>query len=205
MSPPLEHCSITYAEFWFTIEEGLVAGLKSGSRSERLRALQKAAGYFRVARTLQKKYDIGERLELVLNILDDGRPACDERDVVAHVFRIRDEVGKQYGDIAPLSAATKFLWLLHRDPYVIYDRQARKALRSPDGDYSQFLERWNEQYAALREQICEISRTLPGRRCFLSCGDLISDQDVAEVAQQEWFWKRIHDIYLWTMGSRELS
>lgn len=53
------------------------------------------------------------------------------------VRRLRRELGMPYGGKDVLSAATKFLWLAHRDVVIIHDSQVRAVLGAEYGDYDE--------------------------------------------------------------------
>ena len=203
--PPLEYCSLQFADFWFTTNRDLVAGLSSESRSIRLETLRRAAIHFGVARTLPRAYDEGRgkpRLSPALTVLDrNTRRAIRPQDAKEVVRRTRDQLGAAYGGRAPLSVATKFLWLRNQNVFVIYDSQARTALGTRNGDYDAYLDRWHEGYFRLRDDLRRVSSALPRHRRYLSCGQAVSEQDIHDAVCEEWFWKRVYDIYLWRRGS----
>jgi hypothetical protein len=77
--PTLKNSAIEYAGYWFKTERDLHTGLSSDNRASRLRALQRAAGYFKIARNMPRAYDVGsghERMAPALAILEPlrGRP-----------------------------------------------------------------------------------------------------------------------------------
>jgi hypothetical protein len=201
----LEYCSLQFADYWFATDRGLVAGLSSRDRLERLETLCRAAINFGVARTLPKAFDEGrglQRLSPALAVLDrNTRKPIAPQGAVEVVYRVRDQLGRAYGGKAPLSVATKFLWLRNQDVFVIYDSQARAALGTRNGDYGAYLQRWQQGYLELRDAIRRVSSVLPRQRQYLSCAHSVSKQEIHEAAREEWFWKRVYDIYLWRRGS----
>lgn len=200
---PLEYCALRYAEFWFGTERGIVEELHSPSRNTRIAALAQGASYFRVARTLPRAADLGRglaRCEPVLEILErPGNRWGAGRERIELVTTVRDQLGAVYGGL-PLSAASKFLWLRHRDPFAIYDSQARTSLGTPEGDYPEFVARWEDSYQSMREGIREACRPLPLMRRYLSVGHRLSEPEVAAAVEEEWFARRVHDIFLWEAG-----
>src|SRR5207249_351018 len=125
--------------------------LASNDRTQRLPAVRRAAGYFKVARNFPKAFDIErgfQRLAPVLEILESyrSRPVTTET-LGGIVETARHDLGAAYGGKDLLSAATKFLWLLHKDPVVIFDSQARIALGAPSTDYPGFLKVWHDGYS----------------------------------------------------------
>jgi hypothetical protein len=91
-----------------------------------------------------------------------------------------------YGKKGLLSAATKLLWLIHKDPVIIYDSQVRASLRVPPGDYPAYVSRWHALY----------SRHAPGIR---SATSRIRVPGVP--SEREWFRRRVFDMYLWAEGA----
>ena len=63
-----------------------------------------------------------------------------------------------------LSAATKFLWLRHRDVVVIHDSQARIALGAAVGDYAGYLDRWRAEYSRLASRVTDACERLQTAR-----------------------------------------
>lgn len=186
-----------YANLWTTRECAFVAGLAAPDRDSRLSALQRAGGYFKIARSFRLVYDVGlglKRFEPALTVLD-RIPSNDvsAATLVATVNDLRRELGRPYGDRDVLSAATKFLWLRHPDVVIIHDSQARIALGAPYGDYRGYVRLWLLEYEGHREAISA------------ACGRLAATSPrhsgVRTVARTEWFQRRVFDIHLWKSGA----
>ena len=128
---PLEYCSLHFAEYWFGTEKAITNKLKSPGRNLRLEALANGASYFRVARTLPRAADVNvgkPRYGPLLCILEDADHQWrEDQEMTSLVDRVRNAIGGVYGG-SPLSAASKFLWLLNKDPFVIFDSRARRHL-----------------------------------------------------------------------------
>ena len=123
----LETACLGYLLQWSTLEKEIFDGLRSPSHDERLRALNRAAAFFRIARNLPIKREQGaERLSPVLEMFDQ-LPENPPDDVMAAVIEFQDRLSAIYGRRA-LSFSSKVLWLRYRAPIVIYDAQARRAL-----------------------------------------------------------------------------
>jgi hypothetical protein len=157
MTTSIPACAREYAKYWISKERAFVAALASGDYAVRLQALQRAAGYFRVARTMRLAYDVGrgqERLGPALAVLQE---APFQRVTAANLSEtvglLRRRLGEVYGDRDLLSAATKLLWLLHRDAVVIFDSQARVSLRTAPGDYDAYLASWRLEFAKAEPDI----------------------------------------------------
>jgi hypothetical protein len=145
-------------------------------------------------------YDVGvglPRLKPVLDTLDRVPPeSVTDTTLRSVVGELRLEIGRAYGGRDLLSAATKFLWLRHRDVLVIYDSQARSALDAPSGDYGNYLKLWRSEYSRVKPNViyaCE--RLLQARQL----EDLVRGEVNAHAAS-EWFRRRVFDVYLWEKG-----
>ena len=187
----MESSARDYARLWKKSERDFVSGLAAPDRASRLRAIVRAAGYFRIARSFRLAFDVGrgvERLGPVLDVIDDYRkPTLTDTALVAVVSAVRHRLAEAYGKNDLLSAATKFLWLAHQHPVVIYDSQVRAALGAPTGDYSAYLELWRARYD---EAAPRIQAAVTALR---KSADLPSDT--------EWFHRRVLDIHLWKQGA----
>lgn len=192
-------CAKRYAETWSRGERPLFEGLASDDRRSRLEALQKSAGHFRIARNFHKTFDVGlglERFAPVLKTLEPFRSSALGPDTLcATVAALRVRLGKDYGGGDRLSAATKLLWLLRRDPAIIYDSQARLALGTPVGDYEKYVELWRRGYRESGPAIREACAALPSNG--------ISKVPFPRGAAPEWFRQRVYDIYLWSAGAQK--
>src|ERR1035437_5251751 len=130
-----------YGSFWRKSEKGFLRDVVAPERQVRLAALERSAAYFKVARNFALAYDVKrgrQRLSPVLEILDEYRETViTETTLVPIVTAVRRRLADAYNMNDLLSAATKFLWLLHRDPVVIFDSNVRTALNAPYGDRSE--------------------------------------------------------------------
>ena len=133
-------CAKQYARSWSRGERPLFEGLAGADRCGRLEAVQRGAGYFKIARNFRTAFDVDQGLERfapVLALLEPLRTSALTADTLcATIDKLRIELAADYGGGDRLSAATKLLWLLRRDPVIIYDSRARSALGAPDGDYA---------------------------------------------------------------------
>ena len=201
--PPLHYCALHYAELWFGTERALFSKLESRNPEKKCEALAAAATYFRVARSLPRKADseIGKgRCRPILDILQErARRPKDTVDMIDVVRLTSDKMGAVYGG-TPLSAASKFLWLRYRDPFVIFDSQVRRQLGTRDSDYRQFVAAWEENYNSMQGPIREACIDLPALRSYLLVGNEVSDCEMLGTVTKEWFHRRVHDIYLWSAG-----
>ncbi len=190
------YCAKQYAKSWSS-ERPLFEGLAGADRSCRLEAIQRGAGYFKIARNFRTAFDVGqglERLAPVLRVLEPFRSSRLTTDTLCETIAdLRGQLAGGYGGGDRLSAATKLLWLLRRAPVIIYDSQARSALGAPSGDYAKYVGLWRRGYKEHKDEIREACAALPrtGR----------NKTEVAHEVAQEWFRQRVYDIYLWNAGA----
>ena len=184
-----------YARAWLSRERHFVEDLASDDRARRLLAIQAAGGYFKISRSFALQFDVQRglpRLAPALDALERVAPVTLEEDALpSTVDTLRRELGRPYGGKDLLSAATKFLWLRHRDTVIIHDSQVRSALGARSGDYSNYLALWRAEYTKTRAQI------------LATCDAVARDgsAEVRSIATQEWFRRRVLDIHLWRVGA----
>src|SRR5205085_2998444 len=95
-----------------------------------------------------------------------------------------------------LSAASKLLWLSYREPYIVYDGRAVKALTRDFGhrfdqrDYGAYSRIWRQEYGIRKTSIQTAVEQLPKGRMFMrSC--LLSDAELVQMAKETWFMERV--------------
>jgi hypothetical protein len=205
MAITLRKCALEGLESWLTHEAAIVADLSSQDIPRRLAALRRAAGRFRIARTMPTAHDIGRgraRFAPVLQILDNPRfRRVTPGDLVDTVGVLRHGLADAYRKSDLLSAATKFLWLLHREVAIIFDSQARTALRTPRADYRAYVDRWRQRYMASIDSIrstcvdsCTVATALRRLR------PNVAQSAVEAIMREDWFHMRVFDIHLWHAG-----
>jgi hypothetical protein len=101
----------------------------------------------------------------------------------ATVAALRVGFGADHGGGDRLSAATKLLWFLRRDPAIIYDSQARLALGAPIGDYEKYVELWRRGYRESGAAIREACAALPS--------DEVNKVPFSRGRAPEWFRQRV--------------
>jgi len=196
--------AVEYARYWYQNERRFVDGLASGDRNLRLDALCRAARYFIVSRNFPKRFDVGRglaRLSPALAELDSvpARP-LDAGELSATVRSFARSLGAAYGGRNLLSAASKFLWLVRRDVVVIYDSRVRAALGTPFGDYDRYLESWFDAYRRKLDSVHAACSALSVLSLHLQPHDRPSDRELSHLSTQDWFRRRVHDIWLWHLG-----
>jgi len=201
MKPFIEYCALHYLEQFFCKEEPLHIALNGKDREVKLTALQNATNFFGVARNLPTQFDIGigpSRFEPVLNVLESSEHRFeDDASFISLVYEVRSSISARYGGRYTLSLSTKFLWLIYRDPFIIYDSRVRNALGVDEGKYDQFVDKWLSQYQPLEEEIRRKCSLLPNYRRYILCGLSVSQEQIKRVCNESWFWHRVFDIYLW--------
>lgn len=125
---PLYNSAQRFAIQWRDTERPLFEGLRSDKRSHRLDALRRATAHFIIARNFARAHDVDlgrKRLELVLDVFNDVRlRPLRSSELEPSVMRFATRLGAAYGGRTLISAASKLLWLAHRDPAIIYDSRA---------------------------------------------------------------------------------
>lgn len=199
-----EYCSLYYFNQWVAHDRIYHDALSSGCRAKKLVALKKAAAFYGIARNLKKEFDEQKglaRCEPVLDVIDFLTTDDFNEDLVEEISRVEKKISSLYGGSGVLSLTTKFLWLKLRDPIVIYDSRARKALRTRNGDLASYYEEWRKCFAKHKEEIKSVCAKLP------ACHLYVFDQTVGtvpyleEIASQNWFHERVFDVYLWHRDS----
>ncbi len=188
---------------WLRHDRFYHESLNHGTCEERLLSIKKAATYYKVARNLRKEHDedIGHaRYEPILKIIDKVSASDFSGDTVKSISKVQKNISKAYGDRGVLSITTKLLWLKIRDPIIIYDSQARKALNTKDGDLSGFYEAWRTEYSAHSNAIATVCAKLSSVSKY-SCDQTIATPAyVKAISTQPWFQERVFDVYLWHKG-----
>jgi hypothetical protein len=199
--PTFEFCAFSFLNQWQEDERGLYNAFTTVPTEQHIR---KALTYFQVARNfrdLKKR----EKTEIILTALNEVRAAQDlnapHERVQALTIRLREHF-----DQNNISAASKLLWLTYREPQLIYDSRAVKALRHHFGhtfdesDYAAYSEAWRHEYAKCKLAIQKGVEQLPKGRLFMrSCA--LSDPELVALANEVWFTERVFDLFLWEIGA----
>lgn len=159
-----EYCSLHYLNQWLTYDMDYCQALANGNKSEKLTALKKAGGFYRVARNFPSEYDEKKglaRYEPVLDIIDLLKPDQFENNPVKEILEIERRISEKYGNRSILSLSTKFLWIKIRQPILIYDSQARTALGTENGALDTFYEKWHIEFKVNQKEIVEACSKLP--------------------------------------------
>lgn len=198
-----EYFSLHYLDMWLRHDRLYHESLNNGTRDEKLISIKKAATYYKVARNLPKAYDediARARYEPILRIIDKISASDFAGNTAKSIGKVQQKISKAYGNRGVLSITTKLLWLKIRNPIIIYDSQARKALNTEDGDLSGFYEAWRTEYSAHSKNIATVCTKLSSVSKY-SCDQTIATPAyVQAISAQPWFQERVFDVYLWHEG-----
>jgi len=200
----LQRSATQYAHYWLRKERSVVEALADGDEDTRRTALQRAAGYFRIARNFPRAFDVGRgltRLAPVHALLRAPSLRRLDRDNLTEVVdSFRHQLGGLYGGKDLLSAATKILWLTHGDPVIIFDSQARIALGTPYANYDAYVDAWRDAYMSYAVAIRRACSSIPRDRALAPDPDALSERARVGV-DHDWFRHRVFDIHLWNVGA----
>lgn len=196
------HPALRYLDQWLSKDSVFCDGLAAAQRPRRLNALRQAAAFYRVSRNLRREFDEDERLGPLLTIVDSlSRTDIEDRNPVGGVLKVRDRIREKYGDRGVLSLTTKILWLKFKTPLIIYDGQARTALAANDGDLADYYRRWRTGFQSAEREISLACRSLASVRDYCVDPSALTDNELQQLASQEWFKERVFDTYLWNRGT----
>jgi hypothetical protein len=141
--------------------------LHGNDEAYQLEAVSKAAAFYRVARNLPKTYDTKQGLRRFAPLLDviraEQAASFEGQLLLPSINRVRAEISRRYGKRGVLSLTTKFLWFKFRDLIIIYDEQARKALRTKPGDIAAYYSTWRTAFEECKHSVAFACASLP--RC----------------------------------------
>ena len=201
----LEHCARHFLEQWYVKEKALYNGIRTDDQKARRESIGKALSIFSVARSLKRAFDVGlgqPRYQPIVVVVDRLLAnASPPHPFQQHVEDIAVEIGELYGGNRPISLASKLAWLIYRDPIVIYDSFARRALQYRGSSYADYCHQWTARYKELQDQIAQTSERLATRQEYVGAAQFASSEENAAVLNSPWFHKRVFDIYLWHVGS----
>lgn len=196
-----DFCALQFLNQWLEKEAGYCNKLLSKDIDERLEALTAAAAHFRVARNLPTKYEKAKNLrryEPVLDALEDLGPVTSD-NITNVLANAHQRISSEYGQRNVLSLTSKFLWLKFKNPIRIYDRKARIALSTEEGDYPSFYHAFSKRYAECQEQIEQACANLVNVVSY-SVQPSMNRWELESLVMSPWFRERVLDIYLWNQG-----
>lgn len=197
--PRLSYCAFKYLGQWIQYEDALHQSFKKAASPQMFR---EALQYFQISRSFEgiavpKRLDAARRLYLTAAVTSRQSP---EHRVEALAAAFEKRFGKYN-----VSAASKLLWLKYREPFVVMDSRAVKALkwltgkRFASNDYAAYAAVWRDHYAAERVRIRAAAMLVPSAAAFLPTNRL-SKSELAAICSAEWFRERVLDIFLREVG-----
>lgn len=199
-----EYCSLSYLNQWLTHDRNYCLALAGTNRNAKLSALKSAGGFYGVARNVRKEFDekIGiQRLLPVLNIIDNLSIDQFEKDPVKKILEIESQISNKYGNRGVLSLTTKFLWLKLKSPILMYDSQARIAVKSSDGDLAGYYKNWFVEFENHKDEIQSVCSNLSQLNLYAVDQSIATKEYINKISSNKWFHKRVFDIYLWSKGN----
>ncbi len=201
MSITFEYCSLTYLNQWLDRDKEFFEVLNSRDRHQKLDTLKKAATFYGIARNLPKAYDEQKgykRYEPLLNILEKRIKITVSFNLISTINEFNKKISSAYGGRNTLSLTTKMLWLKYRNPFIMYDSQARHALSSRDGDIEEYVSLWHKAFKANAEKVKCACKKLPNLYEY-TC-EKTTKKYIKSIINEQWFRDRVFDIYLWNEG-----
>lgn len=203
-----EYCSLQYLNQWLTYDSKFCDALSGSKREDKLAALKKAGGFYRVARNLPREFDDENeipRYSPILDIIDNVNPNDFQENTVAKILEIEKQISEKYGNKKVLSLTTKFLWLKLQSPIIIYDSQARIALGTKDGDLTAYYEQWRNDFQQNETQIKQACEKLSNFYLYTYSADqeVATEKNIQAISSKQWFHERVFDIFLWNKGKNK--
>jgi hypothetical protein len=196
------YCALHYLNQYNNEERPLYSKFHTPDKNMRRIQIINIATFFKVIRNLPCRYDEGKnlkRFEPIINILEELKdaPISSTIDGAKLIEEFANRIGKFYF-AKPLSFASKVLWMEHRFPILIYDKNVRLAIKkmgfaSGDNDIFQFYKSWEELFKINEKEIviaCERLKKLDN-----------GQNNISQLVSTKWFQSRVFDIYLWFYAS----
>lgn len=194
-----KYFALMYLNDWHFWDSPLSERIFSSNEEDSLSAFHSAAKYYKVTRNFP--IDESEaRLQGALDLVKSDSNKLVENNVCEIVNNLALEFERRYGKNA-VSAASKFLWLRHKSPVVIFDSRAKKWLsrngyKVPSNNYEGYREQWLSAFSDNSKKIKEACAALTIVRDF-SMAFESSAKEVESVTTSIWFQERVFDKYLW--------
>jgi len=194
-----KYFALMYLNDWHFWDSPLSERIFSSNKEDSLSAFHSAAKYYKVTRNFP--IDEGEaRLQGALDLVKSDSSQLGENNVCEIVNNLALAFERRYGKNA-VSAASKFLWLRHKSPVVIFDSRAKKWLdrngyKVPANNYEGYRSQWLTAFSDNSKKIEEACAALMTVRDFSMAFDS-SAEEVLSVTTSTWFEERVFDKYLW--------
>jgi hypothetical protein len=206
LNPNFHFFAFHYLNLWINQDRECCEAMAGSDRKRKLQLLVRAAMTYKIARNLHTRHDVEKRLPRlgpVLDIIDHlDRASFRGPKLVPAIKKIRTKISARYGGRGLLSATTKFLWLKLKSPIVIYDSQARAALKVEPGDLEAYCTVWRQRYNQCESQIARACSVLPRAHRYTRDPKVTTAEYIAKTANQKWFRERVFDVYLWHLGAK---
>lgn len=127
-------------------------------------------------------------------------------NVETKVNELAGQFKSDYGKTL-LSAASKFLWIIHQSPVIIYDSRALTCLRWLTGKniteraYAEYRKEWLEQFETRKVDISSACDQLPRIKDFAPSTS--HETELESIVTSAWFHERVFDKFLWWNGRSE--
>ena len=203
----LDYCALSYLNQWQKDDSMLYSLLNSNEVECQKEGIERAVTFYGIARNFPKKYDSSDRFDKVLNRLSNINVKVTLSNFIEIVNDLADNFLEDYKQ-RNISAASKLLWLRHRDPVIIYDKRAIDGLKSrfqykgEYGDYVNFSRTWLQEYENKSQEITVATQKLLSVKQF-TYNHLASSEEIKNLTKENWFKMRVFDIYLWNLGTSE--
>ncbi len=204
--PEFEFCALRFLTQWQESESALFKAIRNPAPTEE--NIRRALAYFQVARSFKGINDAGNTAFIrksLINVREREALSSPEArvDSLARKFETRFHQRN-------VSAASKLLWLSERDPFIIYDTRAIRALSRDfgyeftQGTYGEYSKAWRAEYTNHKYDIKHAVEKLPKARLFMrNCA--LSDHELLKMVKKTWFRERVFDIFLWEVGEDKRS
>lgn len=194
-----KYFALMYLNDWHFWDSPLSERIFSTNKEDSLNAFHSAAKYYKVTRNFP--IDESEaRLQGALDLVKSDSSKLVTNNVCEMVNNLALAFERRYGKNA-VSAASKFLWLRHKSPVVIFDSRAKKWLdcngyKVPVNNYEEYRNQWLTAFSDNSEKIEEACAALMTVRDFSMAFER-STEEVVSVTTSIWFQERVFDKYLW--------
>ena len=200
-----EFASLRYLNLWIDSDRKIIDLVSSSNREDRLKAISMCTNRYSVQRSFRTEYDVDrgdDRYAPILEVLEQMNCEKFQNDPQQTVTQFASEISELYGNFNVLSGSTKILWMwFGRDvPIMIYDSQAKKALKTKTDDYGEFCSLWETRYQESRYEIERVCDALPKMYKYVSDEEFSNRDLIAELAAHKWFHRRVLDTFLWNQG-----
>ena len=205
--PGFDHFALRYLSLWEGSEKAIHASMSGGNPSPD--GLRRAMHGFRIARSFSGIGNAQARTRVLRYISSAGKDGRRSVNKLTNSFRSDHDFGKEN-----LSAASKLLWLSHREPFLIYDANAVVALEELwlrekgtkikiGRDYGKFEDVWRSEYAKVEREVVDASNRLNSLLPYFD--HCLKEDSLRELTERKWFRERVFDNYLWFLGGQMLA